>query len=207
MYDYQINDNFEIFDNFFTSFCKSLINEKNKNLLRANFKKRLEVGDYFQLISKKYDKNYQLSNNDKLFLHCKNPDNTITKKIMNKKNNFYDISFLVDKTGIYNFSIFNNDSSAFLKSFFTVDSLKNESQNTVSNHALLNDISVKSNGKFFHYTEAEKIKDHINNSHKNNDVRQLSLNLKDLKDEHWILLFVILFITSEILVRRLRGKK
>ena len=82
MYDYKSNENFLKFDKFILDICKSLILSSKKNKISVDYDKIVDVNSKFNLKVKKFNKNFELDNNEDLYFECTNNfGDTIKKKI------------------------------------------------------------------------------------------------------------------------------
>ena len=81
MYDYKLNENYLKFDKFILDICKSLILSKIENKISIDYDKIVDINSKFNLKVNKFNKNFELDNNEDLYFECSNNfGDTIRKK-------------------------------------------------------------------------------------------------------------------------------
>ena len=81
MYDYKLNENYLKFDKFILDICKSLILSKIENKISVDYDKIVDINSKFNLKVNKFNKNFELDNNEDLYFECSNNfGDTIRKK-------------------------------------------------------------------------------------------------------------------------------
>ena len=103
--------------------------------------------------------------------------------------------------------VFSEDTLSYYSSSFIVEDIDYENKYTQANHKLLKKISKKSNGTFNNYSEFELLNEFVSKKNFVSESEIESVKSEDIKKNEWILLILLLIVTSEILVRRISGKK
>ena len=85
MYDYKLNENYLKFDKFILDICKSLILSNIKNNISVDYDKIVDINSKFNLKVNKFNKNFELDNNEDLYFECSNNFGDTIKKKNNKK--------------------------------------------------------------------------------------------------------------------------
>ncbi len=207
MYDYKSNENYLKFDKFILDICKSLILSSRKNKISVDYDKIVGINSKFNLKIKKFNKNFELDNNEDLYFECTNNFGDTIKKKITKNKDYYLLNLKLESTGKYKFKVFSEDTSSFHSSSFIVEDIDYENKFAQANHRLLKQISEKSDGTFHNYTEFKLFNEFISKKKFVSESEIESVNTKDIKKNEWILLILLLIITTEILMRRTSGKK
>ena len=207
MYDYKLNENYLKFDKFILDICKSLILSKIENKISVDYDKIVDINSKFNLEVNKFNKNFELDNNEDLYFECSNNfGDTIRKKIIKNKD-YYQLNLKLESIGKYTFKVFSEDTLSYYSSSFIVEDIDYENKYTQANHKLLKKISKKSNGTFNNYSEFELLNEFVSKKNFVSESEIESVKSEDIKKNEWILLILLLIVTSEILVRRISGKK
>ena len=207
MYDYKSNENYLKFDKFVLDVCKSLILSSRKNKISVDYDKIVGINSKFNLKVKKFNKNFELDNNDDLYFECTNDFGDTIKKKITKNKDYYELNLKLESIGKYKFKVFSEDSSSYHSSSFIVEDIDYENKFAQANHRLLKQLSEKSDGTFHNYTEFKLLNEFISKKKFVSESEIESVNTEDIKKNEWILLILLLLITTEILIRRTSGKK
>ena len=207
MYDYKLNENNLKFDKFILDLCKSLILSNRKNNISVDYDKIVDVNSKFNLKVKKFNKNFELDNNEDLYFECTNNFGDTIKKKITKNKDYYQLDLNLESVGKYKFKVFSEDTSSYYSSSFIVEDIDYENKYTKANHKLLKQISEKSNGTFHNYSEFKLLDEFISKKKFVSKSEIESVNTEDIKKNEWILLILLMLIVTEILIRRTSGKK
>ena len=207
MYDYKLNENNLKFDKFILDLCKSLILSNRKNNISVDYDKIVDVNSKFNLKVKKFNKNFELDNNEDLYFECTNNFGDTIKKKITKNKDYYQLDLNLESVGKYKFKVFSEDTSSYYSSSFIAEDIDYENKYTKANHKLLKQISEKSNGTFHNYSEFKLLDEFISKKKFVSKSEIESVNSEDIKKNEWILLILLMLIITEILIRRTSGKK
>ena len=207
MYDYKSNENYSKFDKFVLDVCKSLILSSRKNKVSVDYDKIVGINSKFNLKVKKFNKNFELDNNEDLYFECTNNLGDTIKKKITKNKDYYQLNLKLESVGKYKFKVFSEDTSSYHSSSFIVEDIDYENKFAQANHRLLKKISEKSNGIFYNYSEFKLLNEFVSNKKFVSESEIESVKSDDIKKNEWILLILLLIITTEILVRRISAKK
>ena len=207
MYDYKSNENYLKFDKFVLDVCKSLILSSRKNKISVDYDKIVGINSKFNLKVKKFNKNFELDNNEDLYFECTNNFGDTIKKKITKNKDYYQLNLKLESIGKYKFKVFSEDSSSYHSSSFIVEDIDYENKFAQANHRLLKQLSEKSEGTFHNYTEFKLLNEFISKKKFISESEIESVNTEDIKKNEWILLILLLLIITEILIRRTSGKK
>ena len=207
MYDYKSNENYLKFDRFILDLCKSLILSSRKNKISVDYDKILDTNSKFNLKVKKFNKNFELDNNEDLYFECTNNFGDTIKKKITKNEDYYQLNLKLESIGKYKFKVFSEDTSSYYSSSFIVEDIDYENKFDKANHRLLKQISEKSDGTFHNYTEFKLLNEFISKKKFVSESEIESVNTEDIKKNEWILLILLMVIITEILIRRTSGKK
>ena len=207
MYDYKLNENYLKFDKFVLDVCKSLILSSRKNKISVDYDKIVGINSKFNLKVKKFNKNFELDNNEDLYFECSNNFGDTIRRKITKNKDYYQLNLKLESIGKYTFKVFSEDTLSYHSSSFIVEDIDYENKYTQANHKLLKKISKKSNGTFNNYSEFELLNEFVSKKNFVSESEIESVKSEDIKKNEWILLILLLIVTSEILVRRISGKK
>lgn len=207
MYDYKSNENYLKFDRFILDVCKSLILSSRKNKISVDYDKIVGINSKFNLRVKKFNKNFELDNNEDLYFECTNNFGDTIKKKITKNKDYYQLNLKLESIGKYKFKVFSEDTSSYHNSSFIVEDIDYENKFAQANHRLLKQISEKSDGTFLNYTEFKLFNEFISKKKFVSESEIESVNTEDIKKNEWILLILLMLIITEILIRRSSGKK
>ena len=207
MYDYKSNENYLKFDKFILDVCKSLILSSRKNKISVDYDKIVGINSKFNLKVKKFNKNFELDNNEDLYFECTNNFGDTIKKKITKNKDYYQLDLSLESIGKYKFKVFSEDTSSYYSSSFIAEDIDFENKYTKANHKLLKQISEKSNGTFHNYSEFKLLDEFISKKKFVSKSEIESVNTEDIKKNEWILLILLMLIITEILIRRTSGKK
>ena len=207
MYDYKSNENYLKFDKFILDVCKSLILSSRKNKISVDYDKIVGINSKFNLKVKKFNKNFELDNNEDLYFECTNNFGDTIKKKITKNKDYYQLDLSLESIGKYKFKVFSEDTSSYYSSSFIAEDIDYENKYTKANHKLLKQISEKSNGTFHNYSEFKLLDEFISKKKFVSKSEIESVNTEDIKKNEWILLILLMLIITEILIRRTSGKK
>ncbi len=207
MYDYKSNENYLKFDKFVLDVCKSLILSSRKNKISVDYDKIVGINSKFNLKVKKFNKNFELDNNEDLYFECTNNFGDTIKKKITKNKDYYQLNLKLESIGKYKFKVFSDDTSSYHSSSFVVEDIDYENKFALANHKLLKQLSEKSEGTFHNYTEFKLLNEFISKKKFVSESEIESVNTEDIKKNEWILLILLLLIITEILIRRTSGKK
>ena len=207
MYDYKLNENYLKFDKFILDICKSLILSKIENKISIDYDKIVDINSKFNLKVNKFNKNFELDNNEDLYFECSNNFGDTIRRKITKNEDYYKLNLKLESIGKYTFKVFSDDTLSYHSSSFIVEEIDYENKYTQANHKLLKKISKKSNGTFNNYSEFELLNEFVSKKNFVSESEIESVKSEDIKKNEWILLILLLIVTSEILVRRISGKK
>ena len=207
MYDYKSNENYLKFDKFVLDICKSLILSSRKNKISVDYDEIVGINSKFNLKVKKFNKNFELDNNEDLYFECTNNFGDTIKKKITKNKDYYQLNLKLESIGKYKFKVFSEDTSSYHSSSFVVEDIDYENKFALANHKLLKQLSEKSEGTFHNYTEFKLLNEFISKKKFVSESEIESVNTEDIKKNEWILLILLLLVITEILIRRTSGKK
>ena len=207
IYDYKLNDNYLKFDKFILDICKSLILSNRENNISVEYDRMIDINSTFNLKLKKFNKNFELDNNEDLFFECTNNFGDTIKRKITKNKDYYLLNLKLESIGKYTFKVFSEDTLSYHSSSFIVQDIDYENKYTQANHRLLKQISEKSNGTFHNHSDFKLLDEFISKKKFVSESEIELVNNEDIKKNEWILLILILIIVTEILIRRTSGKK
>ena len=207
IYDYELNDNYLKFDKFILDICKSLILSNRENNISVEYDRMIDINSTFNLKLKKFNKNFELDNNEDLYFECTNNFGDTIKRKITKNKDYYLLNLKLESIGKYTFKVFSEDTLSYHSSSFIVQDIDYENKYTQANHRLLKQISEKSNGTFHNYSDFKLLDEFISKKKFVSESEIELVNNEDIKKNEWILLILLLIIVTEILIRRTSGKK
>ena len=202
------NDNnlHQNFDELFSKIAQFLLIKEDKSRFRINYDKKIIQGKDMNFFAEYYNENYELNNNKEVSLYIKNKDGVIYDYVFSKNtNSSYFLKVTSLSEGSYSFTAKYNNSEQIVKGEFTILPKQIESKTNTANHQILYQLSTESNAQMFDNFNTDQIVDTLKNNPLNKTLLHTSEKVKSVINIKWILIFILLFILIEMVVRRYNG--
>lgn len=207
LFDFQINQSHENFNELFQSISQYLTLNKDKRKLRLQYEKIITEGENFEIEAQFYNENYQLIPNAKVQMELYDKEGVDYTYSLLASGTKYKAKVKDLREGSYNFNISAEykDLKKHQKGTFTVLESKLESEDQTANWELLHQLSELSNGMLLNKNSFGNYADTIvkNTEQKNNIYFQEYLT--ELIKQKGIFLVILLSLSIEWVLRRRLG--
>ena len=194
------------FDELFSKITQFLLVKEDKSRFRVNYDKKIIQGKDVNFFAEYYNENYELNNEKDISLHIENQDGIIYDYIFSKNiNSSYFLKVKSLEEGSYSFISKYNNSNQMVKGEFTIISQEIESKMNTANHQILYQLSKESNAEMFNNFNIEYIVETIKSSPLNKTILHDSEKVESIINKTWLLILILLFISTELVVRRYNG--
>mgnify|MGYP001165390582 FL=1 len=203
--DYQINSNNDIFNELFNKITQHLLIREDKSKFRLFYDKEINENEELIFQAQVYNENYELDNKEDISLFLTNSNKKEFKFLFDRLDDkyFLDIGSLEsDKYSLYA----KVDKRNYEKyGQLTVRPIQIESLSTVADHQFLYNLSNITGGKSYSPLEFSSLTNYINTNQNKSSLTTIEDKLKQLIDFEWILLILLILISSEWFVRKYNG--
>lgn len=197
MYDYKLNENTDLFDDFLMQIIQFVgVKKPQKNLIVKVNHTNVQ-GDDIIFKAEVYDRVYQLINKNDVKLNIKDSSQNQYQYVFSKVGNAYELNIGSLSEGKYTYTastVLENKPIRESGIFYVLKSDK-ESQNLQANFEMLQKISSKTGGKFLTYQKLDSLNEYLQNDQSIVPVSFSSKSVIDIGDFKWIF-FIILFILA-----------
>jgi len=194
------------FDELFSKISQYLLIKEDKSRFRVSHNKKIQQGKPIEFTAEYYNDNYELNNVKEVSLSLKNEEGKLFNYMFSKTENasyFLNINSLSPSK--YYFTATYNTGEEVTKGQFSVLPKQSESSVNTANHQLLYQLSNQSNGFMFPSFNVEQIKDTLVNSSLNRIILHTSEKVESVINKMWILIFLLLLLCTEWIVRKYNG--
>jgi hypothetical protein len=205
--NYQEKQNHDIFNEFMSKSIQYVASKENKSLFRVSCNNVYEENEDIEFDAELYNESYELIN-----------DKEVSMTISNSKGKQFNFAFLSSGNAYqlnagnlppdqYTFkAVANNNGKTYnYNGKFIVKALFSELAQTVANHQLLNQISVKTQGKLYYSNQVNQLVDDLMNSEKIKPVVYNEKQLNDAIQLKWIAIMLLCLLSVEWFLRKYFG--
>ena len=184
-----------------------LVVKQNASSLRITLPRRFSKGEEVKIKAEFYNDALELITKPKISFTLLDENNRKSNFEFGVTGNFYNLPLGTLKPGKYNWvaqTSFNGKKHE-KKGLFVVEDIDIELLETRANHALLQQISANSNGKFYPLADYSKL---LNDLSQREDIAEMSYQesaFNDLLDYIWILLLICALLGTEWFLKRWYG--
>jgi len=205
--DFQENNNHDVFNEFIGKTIQFLAAKEDKSLFRVNGNNNYFENENIEFNSELYNESYELINDKDVQLIITNNAGKQYSFAFTATGNGYKLNAGLLPPGKYNYIANAKVGSKNLSQSgkFTVSALVAEASNTTANHALLYQISAKTNGKLFYKNQFDKLLKELENRADIKPVIYSEKQLNDAVNLKWILALLLFLITVEWFIRKRSG--
>lgn len=207
MADHVENNSHDLFNSLITKTVQYLAVKTDKSLFQVSGPRTLAEEDVAVFTSELYNESYELVNEPEVSLVIRNEAGKDFTYIFSRTENAYRINAGSFPEGDYTFvatTTFNGKS--FEKSGkFQVAALRLESNRTRADHGMMYRLASKNNGEMFFPNELNKLADEIVSSTDMVNVIYERTWFKEVINQRWLALLIILLMSAEWFVRKRNG--
>ncbi len=207
VYDYMQNKSFDKFNTLINKTLQYLTANLKDKALNLTYKKSYQTNNEIIINAQFVNKSFELVNTPDLTLQLKNQENVNYNYSFDKYKDKYKLKISGLEKGDYSFNAklkFAGEIYSVLGNFSVLN--KNiESINTVANHKLMKQISMNNNGESFFANEIDDLKNAITQNANITKVNYYKTSLSELINNVWLLVFIVVFISTEWFIRKYSG--
>ncbi len=211
LYDYKINKNFDSFYEIINKIVQFLSIKADRSYFRVKCNNVFSQAEQVIINAELYNESYELINEPDVKITITDKNQKNYNFIFNKTTNSYMLNVGNLPVGDYNYvcTVNNKNKIYSKKGTFSITQIKTEFINTVADHNLLNNLSVKTDGKLFYLNsknnELNKLKNYINEDNLFKSYSYFKNIYADLINYKWILFLLVLLVTIEWSIRKING--
>ena len=207
IYDYQENENFQLFSSFIEKTIQYLSLRSAHQLLDCNIKNDYQETEKIQLIAQLYNKSYEKINEPDLEFELTDSLQKKYSYVFSKEENNYSLNLGMLSAGKYHYKISTHwDKMEYQKSGdFVINPIRIETEDLKANHLLLQKIAKETAANFFYPKDCEAITDSII---QNPLIKASAYNqekLIDLITLKWLLFVIVSLLSLEWFLRKYAG--
>lgn len=205
--DYANNGSNERFDELIQKMVQYLTVKKNTEPLRISLPSRFNVIDDVILNAEFYNSSFERITKPDISLVLTDEEGVDIKYSFAKNTSDYTLSLGKMKKGKYSWIAYTSfDRKKYTKNgVFVVDDVSLEALSSHADHNLLQQISSKTNGKFYTLSSASKLIEDIESRKDIVSVTYEESSFDDLIDWKWLFFLLIISLTVEWFIRRYSG--
>lgn len=196
-----------LFEELIQKVSQFLVIKQNASSLRITLPRRFSKGEEVKIKAEFYNESLELITKPKISFTLLDENNRKSNFEFGVTGNFYTLPLGTLKPGKYTWTAStSHDGKKHSKNgIFVVEDIEIESIETSANHAILQQISANSNGKFY---ELANYKQLLNDIEKREDIVEMSYEesaFNDLLDYVWILILICVLLGAEWFLKRWNG--
>lgn len=196
-----------LFEELVRKASQFLVVKQNASSLRITLPRRFSKGEEVRIKAEFYNESLELITKPKISFVLTDESNRRSNFEFGVTGNFYTLPLGTLKPGKYTWSASTtyNGKKHVKTGIFVVEDIEIEALETSADHALLQQISANSNGKFYNLADYSKLLDDIS---KRQDIAEMSYEesaFNDLLDYIWILLLICVLLGAEWFLKRWNG--
>lgn len=207
MYNYLYAQNSDAFDEIITKTVQLLSVKSDKSFFRVHAGQVFDENADIEFSAELYNDSYELVNEpDVTFSYTDRAGKKYDSRF-SKQNNAYSLNLGKLPVGDYSWQAsvqFGNQTYA-KNGIFTVREVMLESVNLVADHALLQNISQATNGKFFTVDRMQDVEQEIKNNDNIKAIANYSKKYSLIMNSWWYLALIILLLGVEWFMRKWGG--
>lgn len=197
---------FEQFDIFIDKTIQFLASNATKKSLIVSHESFYNSGEAFEISAQYFNKNYEFDENANLTIQLKNKK-TNSSKIYDflKGNGEYKVSLDGLEAGNYSFTVKENNSKTSYTSNFEVLDFEIEKQSINPDVVRLNQLAINTNAKAFYPSQIDKLIDELLKKESFPAVQKEIIKKSPLIDWIWLLIILVISLTTEWFLRKYNG--
>ena len=197
-----LNDEIDSFEQLWKQVIRYLEQNPEKKSLRLEYEKQFFQGDDISIIAHFLNKNLEPDTKVQAFLHLNNREKTP----MFLENNYYRVNLNQLVPGDYTFMVSNKDGSIKKYGKFSVLPFDLEDKNLQANLNDLQGLANNTQGKLYFPSQIKQLIDHLLNDKQFYSVANYKTTQTDLIDYRYILGLIVLLLSIEWFLKKLRGE-
>ena len=204
MRDFAENKNHHLFDELVSKTIQYLIVKNDKSLFRIKHPKIVFENDLIEMEAEVYNKSYELENSEELNLVLTNSTKQSFNFAFSKRGKSYHVNLGNLNPGEYTYLASVKVGGEIQKKLGTilVQELVSEKINTVANHQLLQQLSLRSGGKSFVLEQTKQLENELLSNNNLKSITYSSSQISRLIDFIWFFWLLLFVLASEWLIRK-----
>lgn len=205
--NYQENGNFNAFTELISKTIQYLAVKSDKSFFRVYTEKFVKENEVVEFSAEVYNKSYELITEPDVTMLLKNEAGKSFNYTFSKTESAYRLNtgFLAAGEYTYEAKTKINDQVQTKKGVLIIKPVISEKLNTVADHALLNKLSVKTNGKLFYLNTIDELNKLILNNEAIKPITYSQNETSDLIDMKWLFAMIVGLLTIEWFIRKYNG--
>lgn len=196
-----------LFEELIQKISQFLVIKQNASSLRITLPRRFSKGEEVKIKAEFYNESLELITKPKISFVLTDEKNRRSNFEFGVTGNFYTLPLGTLKPGKYTWTASTSHSGKkhSKSGIFVVEDIEIEALETSANHALLQQISTNSNGKFYNLSNYQQL---LNDISKREDIAEMSYEesaFNDLLDYVWILILICVLLGAEWFLKRWNG--
>ena len=200
------NQSFEKFDVFVDKIIQFLASNNSKKSLVVNHKNFYNSGEAIEISAQYFNKNYEFDEKARLTISV---TNTKTKQVKNydllKGNNSFKVNLDGLSAGTYSFSVKELNSNTIYNSHFEILDFDIEKQFVNPDVEKLNQLASQTQGKVHYPDQVDALIKSLLENENYKAVQKSIVNKTPLIDWVWLLVLIVLSLSSEWFIRKYNG--
>lgn len=206
LYEYKQNKNHQLFDELIQKSIQYLVLNDDKRPFRLKATNKIYNNEIFLLEVDLYNSNYELVNDVEVSLSLKDDDNNEFDFVFDKKEKNYQLSINKLEVGNYTYTAKATRGTNDYKQegILKVIPLKLEFLDDQNNHEVLQELSIKNNGKFYYLNQLPSLLKELQGLEKAS-VLYTKKTFTELIHSKWISILLFVFLSLEWVIRKINN--
>ncbi|MDP2385450.1 MAG: hypothetical protein Q8M29_03700 [Bacteroidota bacterium] len=205
--DFADHENHDLFNELVSKIVQYLSVKADKSFFRVKTRKVINENEEVELEAEVYNNSYELITEPEVTIVITNESDKKFNYTFSKTGLGYRLNVGILPPGEYSYKATTNNGTKAQeqRGFFTVKEIVAEKINAVADHKLLQQLSTKSNGKFFYANQLTQLKDLLANNENIKTITYSHKDVKDLIDIKTIFFILLALLSLEWFIRKRNG--
>lgn len=200
------NQSYEKYDLFIDKIIQFLASNNSKKSLVVNHENFYNTGESIEISAQYFNKNYEFDEKARLTIEVTNTKTKQTKNFdLLKGNNVYKVNLDGIAAGTYNFSVKELNSNTLYSNHFEILEFDIEKQFVNPDLESLNQLAVQTQGKVYYPNQAEVLIKSLLENDNYKAIQKSIVTKTPLIDWVWLLVLIVISLTSEWFIRKYNG--
>ncbi len=207
IYDYKTHKNNILFDEWIQKSCRYLSLKADKERFRVKTENIITENNDVIFYAERYNKSYELVNDDEVKLEIKNSSDTKLEYTFDKNNRAYKINIGKLAADDYKWKATTHiDGKTASKSGeFSISEINSEAQNTQANHQVLLNMSEQTGGKMLLFKDKDKLTELLLQNKGIKPVAHTEKKSYNIIHNKLLFFLILLLLTAEWFMRKYTG--
>ncbi|MCL2247495.1 MAG: hypothetical protein FWC10_10400 [Lentimicrobiaceae bacterium] len=207
IYNYLYANNHDVFNEIINKTALYLSAKGDKSFFRVMVKNVYNENAPVEFTAELYNDTYELQNDPDVEFHFTDKEGKKYEMLFSKQNNAYFLSLGKLPTGAYSWNalVKFGDKSYSKSGIFTVQEIQLETMNLVANHALLQNISEVTEGKFYTADHFSTLENDIKSNENIKSIASYQKRYSLFLNSPWYFIAIMLLLGTEWFLRKWGG--